>query len=663
MKDAKDNSLGNKPETPSIQELREKLMRNVKNGGGKVQTPKTPQMSSEPLSESAQIKKKDKFPPDGKDAQAKPSGKTGKKPDQAQKKNGNRKSKSDKKASIIVDVKSFSENFYAPLPLLKRLNSHRCLALDIDVDKVRYIVAKKFGDLIQVESWGIQKFPAEISHRFKALQITMEHLKQKLYKRGTEVRVSVFSTEFMIRQEIFPYMKKKSELERAILYKFREEIKRYKDEKYTWGYDVIEQYEEQGIKKVRVQIVFAPWETINRYIYIFEHLKLPVVQLIPRPVALMASYNRMIETPKSDLLINISYDFTQILYLKSGKLEYIRNLGIGSRNLEFTIHNNKSSISMDSQGISLPETKMESEQESILRKRLLEKLKDLKSKQNPVLHTFFSEILRSIAFIQGTDRHNFIDRILLTGYGIQKESLVPYLKTRLNIPIFVVFPRLADRPSSEQVKFGEFFSTIGTMLQKYKGINLLPKKFMECILYRKLFRWLFFIIFITGLIAGHVTYTLYKVTKRQAYLVQEKEKEYIVVNPFEKSYKQLLQLIGSLEQQNKNLQSHVEARPPILEMMRLLSNLTPKGIRFNTFVFRKLSAGGKLTNQDAVEKMAKYAVTVEGEIHGDFVNGDVILINFINSLDNLKFFKSIKLDHKERDQQNNTITFGLTLKF
>ncbi len=666
MKDPKDKFLQKESEAPSIQDLRKKLMHNIQKDKAISPSANLQQQAKENSKRSLKSDKVEKETVDlnKKKASTVPSSTKpkdlAKQPEKRIKHNA---SKSNQKSAPIIDVKSFSENFYAPLPLLKKLNSRRCLALDIDVDKIRYIVAKKSGDLIQVETWGIQKFPAEISHRFKALQITMEHLKQKLYKRGTEVRVSIFSTEFMIRQEVFPYMKKKNELEHAIFYKFREEIKRYKDDKYTWGYDIIDTYEEQGIKKVRVQVVFAPWETINRYVYIFEHLKLPVVQLVPRPAALMASYERMIEVPKSDLLINISYDFTQILYLKGGKLEYIRNLGIGSRNLEFTIHNDSSKIPMDTPNPSLGGQSAESDTSSILRKRLLEKLKDLKTKQNPVLHTFFSEILRSIAFIQGNDRHNFIDRILLTGYGIQKESLVPYLKTRLNIPIFIIFPRLDDRPSSEQIKFGEFFSTIGTLLQKFKGINLLPKKFMECIFYRKLFRWLFFIMFLTGLIAGHVTYILYKVTKRQTYLVQEKEKEYIVVNPFEKSYKQLLQLIGTLEQQNKKLQSHVEAQPPILEMMRLLSNITPKEIRFNTFVFRKLTAGGKLANQEHLKDMAKYAVTVEGEIHGDFVNGDVVLINFINSLDNLNFFKSIKLDHKERDQQNNTITFGLTIKF
>jgi len=578
-------------------------------------------------------------------------------------KNLKKKPQQEKRANtVLIPVKSFTCNFYQPLPLLKRLNSRRCLALDIDVDKIRYIVAQKSGDFVKVKQWGMQKFPQEITHRFRALQISLEHLKEKLYKPGTEVRVSIFSTDFMIKHEIFPYMKKKRDLERAIFYKYRNELKHFNDDQLVWGYDILDEFEEQGIKKVRVHMVFAPKDAINRYIYIFEHLKLPVEQLISRPAGLLAAYEKMIEVPKSDLLINISYDFTQVCYLKNGNLEYIRNLGIGAHNLEITIRQDgKVSPDFDAEGFG--DVKSIDEQESILRKRLLEKLKDLKVKQNPVLHTFFSEILRSIAFIQGHDRRNFIDRILLTGYGIQKESLIPYLKNRLNMPIFIIYPELDNRPPEEQIKFGEFFTTIGTSIQKYQGFNLIPERFKEKLLFRRLGRWLYFIIFLTFIIAGYLSSLQYKVIDRQEAMLEKQKQEYLALNPYEESYNKVIQLIGDVQKENASLQSQVETKPPIIEIMRLFSNLTPKNIRFNAFVFQKLQSGGKLVNENEQENLPEYSVTIEAEIKGDFVNGDVELINFINSLDNLKFFKSINIDHKERNQAQQSINFGLTLTF
>ncbi len=567
-----------------------------------------------------------------------------------------------KNATPVIPVKSYSLDFYHPLPLLKKLNSHRCLALDIDVDKIRYIVAKKSGDLIQIVTWGMQKFPPEITHRFRAMQVALESIKQKLYKAGTEVRVSVFSTEFMIKTDIMPFMKKKNDLERAIFYKYKNELKHFKLDKMYWGYDILQEFEDQGIKKVKLQMVFAPDETINRYIYIFEQLKLPVSQIIPRPAGLLAAYNVMVDNYKSDLLINISYDFTQICYIKGGNLEYIRNLGIGARNLEVSIRDDGTISPEDEQDLIKTDKKGE-EQESILRKRLLEKLKDLKVKQNPVLHTFFSEILRSIAFIQGNDRKNFVDRVFLTGYGIQKESLLPYLKKRLNIPIFVIYPKFSDCPPEEQLKFGEYFTTVGTVLQKYQGFNLLPESFKEKIFYRKLSRWLYFIMFMFTIIAGYLTALQHKMLVAQKNLLEKRQQEYRVLNPYEESYNQVIKLIGEIQKENKALQSQVDQQPPIVQMMRLFSNLTPKEIRLNTFVFQNLLSDNKLVENADEENIAHYAITIEGEIKGDFVNGDVKLINFINSLDNLKFFKTINLEDKERDQFEKKISFAITLTF
>ncbi len=630
MKLASDKKQANGPETPSIQKLREKMQKKANPKNTNTSTKSTLAMSNSqkaaiPPKKSANPKRSHKINPE--------------------------------------DIRAFSQSFYHPLPLLKRMNSRRCLALDIDVDKIRYILALKSGDLIQVKEWGVQKFPREITHRFRALQVTLENIKQKIYKSGTEVRISVFSTDFMIEQDVFPYMKKKEDLKKALFFKFREEIKRFKDEEFLWNYEILEEFEEEGIKKVRVQVVFSPKETINRYMYIFEHLKINVQQLIPRPAGLWAAYERLVENPKSDLLINISYDFTQIIYLKQGNLSYIRNLGVGARNLEFTIHDDGGTLPIEAMVTSPNSPVSEDKQESILRKRLLEKIKDLKTKQNPVLHTFFSEFLRSIAYIQGIDRSNYVDRLLLTGYGIYKESLLPYLKNRLNIPIFVIFPKLDERPLREQLKFGEFFTTFGTLVQKHEGFNLLPEQFKERIKFKKLGRWLFFIMFLTGLIAGYLSFVQYKIYQKQAALVVEKEKEYLALNPFEQAYKNLLILIGNAKKENENLKSVVEKRAPIIEIMRLLSNLTPKQIRLNAFVFRRIQAESKMVNEEAIKKLPKYGATIEGEIVGDFVNGDVILINFINSLNNLKFFKKIHLDHKERDQQNNKINFGLTMEF
>ncbi|RMG80227.1 MAG: hypothetical protein D6707_06765, partial [Bacteroidetes bacterium] len=125
----------------------------------------------------------------------------------------------------LPKIKSFSTAFHNPLPLIKKLNAHRLLSLDIDVDKVRYLIVKKHGKDLNVEEWGIQKFPQEITQLFRALQITLENIKRRFYKPGTEIRVTFFSTDLLFKNDVFPVMKKKQELEQAILYRYKEDLK------------------------------------------------------------------------------------------------------------------------------------------------------------------------------------------------------------------------------------------------------------------------------------------------------------------------------------------------------------------------------------------------------------------------------------------------------
>ncbi len=559
-------------------------------------------------------------------------------------------------------IKSFSTNFYFPLPLIKRLNSQRLLSLDIDVDKIRYLVVRKYGKRLKAEEWGIQKFPQESTQAFRPLQIALENIKRRLYKPGTETRVTFFSTDLLFKNEVFPVMKKKKELEQAIFYRYKDELKHFKNNEFIWSYYVVDEFEEQGVKKQRLQIVFAPEQTVQRFIYIFHHLKLPITYLLPRPMSLVLAYNYMVEEPKSDLLINISYDFTQICYLKSGQLIYLRNLGLGAHNLEVMIKNDDKIVPDTNLTVSKDQNK-EGTPQSILKKRLQDKLKDLKAKQNPVLHTFFSEILRSIAFIQGNNRKNYIDRIILTGYGILKESLIPYLKSRLSLPLFVMMPKFKKSSSEELLRFGEYTAVLGATLADKDGINLLPKKFLEMLTLSKINKWVNFIIILVVLIFGYLSFFQYSIIKQKKLQIDKLEKEYQALNPFEQSYKKLLQLIGDVQKEKQTLQNKINRKPPVLEMMRLFSNLTPKPIRLTTFVFSKIQNNGKLINENASKDLPKFSINISGEIYGDLVDGNVTLINYINSLNNLRLFKKINLDQKEKDVQQKKIRFSLTLTF
>gem|GEM_PF-2109554 len=549
------------------------------------------------------------------------------------------------------------DRFYEKLPFFKRLNSRWHLALDLDPDKIRYVVVRKAGEDIQVIKWGIQKFPSEERDRRKALQIALENVKSKVYKRGMDVTASIFSPEISIRQVIFPKMNKTADLKQAIYNKNIDDLKNF-DEKSVWNYEILDELSSEGIEKYRLMIVAVPEEVISYYVNIFNNAKLELKTLIPRPAALQGTYRRMVFRPDRDLLIDIAYDLTQMCYLKNGELEMIRNVSIGSRNLEVTIRDQ--ALKMDSKGEGEKESNDRVEKPSQLRSRLLDKIKDLKSKQNPVLHTFFSEILRSLAYIQGRNVQQYIERIFITGYGIRKESLLPYLKGRLSMPMFVLTPQFVDL-DKRTIEYSGFFSTIGTVLQERPVFNLLPASYKSRFVLRKLNYLLITIIIVLFFGLGYLSVRQKAIILDKQSLAEKYRTEYSNLNPIEKKYKEVLQQIAVINKKNQELKGYVKSKPYIIQVLRLFSNETPRNIHLNKIQFIKLTANTQNTKGSSFHNDYTYQIDIEGFIQIDPLMGDVTLINYINHLKDLKYFKHMELLNKLKDPELSITKFGLRL--
>ncbi len=548
------------------------------------------------------------------------------------------------------------DQFYQALPLLQKINARKTLGLDIDPEKVRYVLTKKTKNEIQVLEWGVQKFPSEEKDRDKALQIALENIKSKVYKKGMVVNVSIFSPEISSRHLIFPKMKRTSDLEKAIYNKNETDLQNF-DKKSIWRYEILDEFEHEDITKLRISIITVPGEVVEKYTRIFDHIGIELNSLVSRPSAIQATYRKMVFRPGRDLVIDIGYDLTQMCYLKNGNTEFIRNVSIGARNLEVTIHSGSEGEKKDEQ-ISL-NGKKESDSNSSekLRSKLVSRIQELKNKQNPVLHTFFSEILRSLAFFQGKSTTQFIERIFITGYGIRKESLMPYLKSRLNMPLFILTPQFEER-DSRTTEFGEYFSTLGTAVQDKEEANLLPKSYKNRLVYKKLNLLL---VGVALLLAAGLTYLSFgqdQIIKEKKQLIIRYKKDYDRLNPIEGKYIQVIQAISDVNKKNAELKSYIAAKPPLTEVMRLFSNETPKYVRIDRIYFRKIAVD---KDKPKFKNDFSYVIDVEGGVTSEALMANVSLINFVNHLIDLKFFKHIELLNKLKQSDEQETTFGIRL--
>ncbi len=545
--------------------------------------------------------------------------------------------------------------FYEPLPIIQRLNARKVLALDIDPEKVRYVLSKKTKKEIQVIEWGMQKFPTEEKDREKALQIALENIKSKLYKKGMMVNVSIFSPDINHRHLIFPKMKKKSDLENAIYHKNEAELQNF-DKKTIWKYKILDEFVHEEIPKLRISIITVPSAVIEKYIHIFDRAGMEIHSLISRPTAIQETYRKMVFRPGRDLVIDIDYDLTQMCYLKNGNTEFVRNVSIGARNLEVIIRTHKEDKD-DAQHNALNRKEEVAKPGDKMRSKLVSRIQELKNKQNPVLHTFFSEILRSLAFFQGKGTTQFIERIFITGYGIRKESLMPYLKSRLNMPLFILTPQFEKR-ETRTTEFGEFFSTVGTALAEEEATNLLPKSYKNRILFKKMNFLLIGILLILGAGLTYFSIQQSKIIQAKKNQVIQYEKEYERLNPIEGKYIQVIQAISEVNKKNDELKSYIAAKPPLTEVMRLFSNETPKFIRIERIYFRKIEVD---KDKPKFKNDFSYVIDVQGNVISETLMANVTLINFVNHLIDLKYFKHIELLNKLKQFDRKETSFAIRL--
>jgi type IV pilus assembly protein PilM len=548
-----------------------------------------------------------------------------------------------------------ADTFYESLPFIKRMEAKKVLSLDVDIDKVRYVITQKAGNHVRVIRWGVQKFPGEEKNLMKALQIALENIRARVYQRGMEIVVSVFSPDISIRQVVIPRIANTSDLEKALFFKNQGDLQGF-DESSVWSWKIVEEFEEDNIRKQRVLITVVPARTVQRYLEIFDNARMVISSMVPHQAAILGAYTRIIPNGGNDLLIDISYDHTQICFIKNGRLEYIRNIGIGARNLEVMIRDGDGAEDSDSISLQTNEGETAPISPAGLRSRLREKVKDLQQRQNPVLHTFFSEIMRSMAFIQGKENNDFIERVMLTGYGLRKESLIPYLRSRIKLPILILSPQFSDG-ASRSLEYGEFFSTVGAVLESGKPYNILPKRYQFRTMFRKANTLLSVLIVTVAAVLAYFSFLQNQIIRNHEILLVQNRAEYEKLNPVEGMYKKLVNQISQVNEQNRELHGYVDKQPPMIEVLRLFSNETPETVIFKKMHFYNPRLTGKQKDRKNAAE-GEYWVDVEGIIKSDILIGDVILINFINKLNGLSYFKNIQLNYTQKKPDENQTMFG-----
>jgi len=563
------------------------------------------------------------------------------------------------KKSEIDELRIFNQ-FNTKLNFAKRINAHRCLVLDIDSDKICYIKIKKSGQKIQVEKCGIQTLDAGMD-RFKTMQLALVNLKSRIYKHGMKVYVSFYSPDINIRQIIVPKTKKKSDLESAIFFKNQNDLPNFNSES-IWNYQILEEFSAEGIKKLKVLVTAIPFEVVRMYMEILIDIGLSPEKLVPRPFAVAAAYNAMIPERDNDLVVVISTFFTQMYYFRNGKLQFFRNAALGVSNIQKAMEEkNNGSLSADDELSKLSERKesiLKTDISTSIKERLLKKVKESKAEESSVIKMLYSEIKRSIDYINLTYPTDKVKRTFVTGSGIQVKEIMSYLQKQFNDSIVLLKPQFSSTEINTN-RYGEYFTALGTSLQVGKEFDTIPAQYRTSQVFKNVNILLTTLLFLS--IAGAVSFSSfqkYDFIRNQNKLAQLGQ-QYQVLNPIQAKYNDTVAKYNDVQRDKNNLLGFVKKTPELLEVLRLFSNETPPFIILNEMNFEEYVPPKSSQKTKGDTKSYKYLITLSGQIKSDFQMGDVVLINFMSRLNDLNYFKEIKLTNKRKEIDKDLFEFWL----
>ncbi len=559
-------------------------------------------------------------------------------------------------AKVEKELERINNKFYRNLPFLQKLSAKKCLMIDIGTDKIFYIVARRSSKSIQVKNWGEEDLSVEEFDRYRSLEIALKYIRSHIYKPGMSVRISFFSPDINIRQVVLPKLKT-PDLEKTILYKNKSELP-YFDENTVWNYQILETFTEDNIQKVRVLVTVVPNEILDIYLDIFQKVGLKPDCLIPRPFALFGVYLHMVGSIQNDVIIDIGNDVTQICFVVDRKLRFVRNFAIGANNLQKAISNGN----IKEVDLKLDITDSQNTRENI-RDRLLQKVQIFKSNQNPLLQVLLSEILRSLEFFQGKNSQYPINNIYITGAGLKIKSVFHYLKNRIHYPVNMLVPQFSQN-STFPAECTEYVGALGTGLINVKEVNLIPSEYRKRELFKNLNILLTVLLIMFSSTATYYTIQLKEKVNHYFQLIENTREHYLELNPIEKRYQEIIKQINLLNKETNRLISIVKPVDELLQVLKLFSNEVPPDIRLTSIEFNKYHQ--KITSKRESQNLTnsemntpKYQVRITGRIFGDYLMGDIKLIDFINRLNELHFFKSVQIVTKRKNPQDSFLEFEL----
>lgn len=160
--------------------------------------------------------------------------------------------------------------------------------------------------------------------------------------KKASVVFTVDSSEIIMREMVMPWAAEK-DLRNMLPFEIEKNFP-VKGLNYVSEYQVIEDYEDEGTRKVRLQVAIMPSTLVEQYWNMANNLKLKPLALEIQPASIAKIFeNKLMEQPDLEgngytvALIDGGYSKTRFTIVNSGKIEFSRVFLRGSKELDETL--------------------------------------------------------------------------------------------------------------------------------------------------------------------------------------------------------------------------------------------------------------------------------------------------------------------------------------
>ncbi len=303
-----------------------------------------------------------------------------------------------------------------------------------------------------------------------------------------KVRLTVSGSGVNIRQIIIASMPK-AELKEAVRWEMKAHLP-FPIETAQIDFQILNQFIEEGVKKVDLIVVACPNPLIERTLSIAERAGLHPTHLDVGPFALWNALLAWGQLKKEETiaLIDLGSEKMGIHFFKEGILQFSREATPAGADITRAVMEGIQSdgdpnlryerAERIKEEVGVPS---ETEGERVVEESI--KLSKISVLMRPVLERMAAEISRSLDYYRSQFSVNRIDRLLLTGGGANLKNISSYLGGDLRLPVEHFNPLGETLFDSKKIdpqvldQRGSLFAVAaGTALPKPRRIELLPAR-------------------------------------------------------------------------------------------------------------------------------------------------------------------------------------------